>query len=74
MNIVDLQMQESGWELCARINVATPLPGYVVKESATTWGVWTQLPPFTGLPVRVVGPFPILAGERFPYGIDVLPD
>lgn len=67
-------MSFSSWELAARFNSIVFANNWVVKESATRWGVWLYVPPAGALPVRVLGPFVISAGARFPYGIDVLPD
>jgi len=73
-NVAEIGWQGSDWELAARLDGLIP-NGYVVKESPTTWGLWLfNVPLFGELAVRVNGPFTIGTGERFPFGLSVLPD
>jgi hypothetical protein len=73
-NVAECAMAGSGWQLCARV-VGTTLATYVVKESATTWGVFIYQPPlFMGLPQRILGPFPTAGAGSFPYGVVVVAD
>lgn len=70
--IAENGMTHLGWQLCARFAGPASLDVYVVKESATQWGVWIQLPALGPILTRLLGPFPLSEGDRFPYGIDVL--
>jgi len=73
MNILDLGMAYSGWELCAR-SVDDPQL-LVVKDrddpAPMRW-IWYD-PGFPDLPVKVI-PYLVDPDESFPYGQDVEPD
>jgi len=74
MNVFDLMMSLSGWQLAARVQ-GLPFPNlYVVKESDTHFGGFLFPPPSGALPARVFGPTAIPAGTHFPYGLAVDPD
>jgi len=73
-NVLELSMGDSDWQLAARYSLSVVIPTYVVKESATQWGVWYNWPAFGPLPVRAFGPFPVVAGFNFPYTFPVDPD
>lgn len=73
-NVFLLGWTDSPWQLASRL-LGFPGPVYIVKESDTQWGTWIFDPPLFGeLAVRTNGPFPILAGQRFPFGFPVEPD
>lgn len=73
-NIAFLGMTGLGWELCARVLSAFPAPLYVVKESPTKFGLWSELGHFDGLVHRIGGQQNIPTGVSFPYGLPVEPD
>ena len=60
--------------MCARLLPTIPHRDFVLKESDTTWGTWRITPGPVSAYVRLTGPTTILPGERFPYGLAVLPD
>jgi len=62
------------WELAARYSGISPWPVYLVKESNNTYSVFAVATVFPSFWVRLSGPFPILPGERFPFGQPVFPD
>jgi len=73
-NVAEFGMSLTDWRLVARIDGTFGLL-YVVKESATQWGLWRRnVPSFPNELVRFNGPFAIGAGARFPYGLSVEPD
>jgi len=73
-NLGVLSMWWSPWQLAARVVGTVAIPIYVVKENNTQWGTWVNHPIFGSLPARLTGPTTIGPTDRFPYGIDVLPD
>lgn len=74
LNVAKIGYVGSSFQMIARLVGFFIHPRYVIKESATTWGIWEDNPLSTAPLVRLIGPIPILAGQRFPFGLLVDPD